>query len=594
MVTVLMPGQSDETACVRISAALSEVTKQKLGFSVSIEQVAPTNYSAELWKRMVCQTMPDLFFLTVDQPLDVYLNQNCILPLSALLEEYPGLKALFSEQQWASRTYYRRIYAVPAQAVSMYQIGFLARADWMRELDARPEEITNLDALHDLLMQVRQRRPNAEGVLPDNGQVFPFPELDPLGDTFGVLTEESGTTVVNWYAADAYSRLCRTMHQWYQEGLILRNASLRDEPATDRMRLGNSFGFFARLNRDSLDCCTRACGTELTAIPLGPTIQNGSIPVESWCLPVTNSHRREALALLELLYTDASCYDLFAKGDGKEEQFHPWQNLYLNASGLLPETDEQPQWVSPAYGFSFNNSAVAAKLDACRALKNSYHNGLMCGYLDMVIPAFIIGTITGILFGIIAAKNRGKVIDSVISFFANIGVSMPMFWLGMMGMLVFALKLRVLPSSGYVPITRDFGGWLSHMIMPIIVLSLGVNAGFVRLTRSSMLEVMRQDYVTTARAKGVSKKDVTFRHQLRNSMIPIVTTMGMRLGSMVGSTVLIESLFVIPGLGSVMMNGISNRDFMLVANGVLIISIFVAICNLVVDILYGIIDPRTR
>ena len=106
-----------------------------------------------------------------------------------------------------------------------------------------------------------------------------------------------------------------------------------------------------------------------------------------------------------------------------------------------------------------------------------------------------------------------------------------------------------------------------------------------------MLEVMRQDYVTTARAKGVSKKDVTFRHQLRNSMIPIVTTMGMRLGSMVGSTVLIESLFVIPGLGSVM---ISNRDFMLVANGVLIISIFVAICNLVVDILYGIIDPRTR
>ena len=214
--------------------------------------------------------------------------------------------------------------------------------------------------------------------------------------------------------------------------------------------------------------------------------------------------------------------------------------------------------------------------------------------LTMVIPAFIIGTITGILFGIIAAKNRGKVIDSVISFFANIGVSMPMFWLGMMGMLVFALKLRVLPSSGYVPITRDFGGWLSHMIMPIIVLSLGVNAGFVRLTRSSMLEVMRQDYVTTARAKGVSKKDVTFRHQLRNSMIPIVTTMGMRLGSMVGSTVLIESLFVIPGLGSVMMNGISNRDFMLVANGVLIISIFVAICNLVVDILYGIIDPRTR
>ena len=105
---------------------------------------------------------------------------------------------------------------------------------------------------------------------------------------------------------------------------------------------------------------------------------------------------------------------------------------------------------------------------------------------------------------------------------------------------------------------------------------------------------MRQDYVTTARAKGVSRRGVTFRHQLRNSLIPIVTTLGSRLGTMVGSTVLIESLFVIPGLGSVMMNGISTRDFMLVANGVLVISIFVALCNLVVDILYGIIDPRTR
>lgn len=214
--------------------------------------------------------------------------------------------------------------------------------------------------------------------------------------------------------------------------------------------------------------------------------------------------------------------------------------------------------------------------------------------LSMVVPAFIIGTLSGVLLGILAAQNRGKWIDSVVSFFANIGVSMPMFWLGMMGMMILGLKLHLLPTSGYVPIERDFGEWLRHMIMPIIVMSLGVNASFMRLTRSSMLEVIRQDYVTTARAKGVSKRSVILKHQLRNSLIPIVTVMGSRLGTMVGSTVLIESLFVIPGLGSVMMNGISNRDFMLVANGVLIISVFVAICNLLVDILYGIIDPRTR
>lgn len=214
--------------------------------------------------------------------------------------------------------------------------------------------------------------------------------------------------------------------------------------------------------------------------------------------------------------------------------------------------------------------------------------------LSMVVPAFIIGTVSGVLLGIVSALNRGKWLDSLISFFANIGVSMPMFWLGMMGMLVLGLELHWLPTSGYVPIERDFGEWLRHMIMPILVMSLGVNAGFLRLTRSSMLEVIRQDYVTTARAKGVPKNAIVMKHQLRNSLIPIVTVMGSRLGTMVGSTVLIENLFVIPGLGSVMMNGISNRDFMLVANGVLVISVFVALCNLVVDILYGIIDPRTR
>lgn len=388
LVTVLMPGQSDEAACTRISEALSEVTKQKLGFGVSVEQVMPANYTAELWKRMVCQTMPDLFLLTEDQPMDVYLNQNCILPLSELLADHPGLKALFSDRQWESRTYYRRIYAVPARAETMYQIGFLARADWMRELGVRPEEITDLEGLHTLLKRVRQHHPNAEGVLPDNGQVFPFPELDPLGDTFGVLTKDSGTTVVNWYATDTYRRLCDTMHQWYQEGLILRNASLRDEPAAERMQLGNSFGFFARINEERY---ARACGAELTAIPLGPTIRNSSITAENWCLPITNGHRKEAVDFLELLYTDASCYDLFVNGDGKDVQFHPWQNLYLNSSGLIPETEERPECISPAYGFSFNSSMLTVKLDACRILKNSYHNGLMCGYLDPedALPEFL-------------------------------------------------------------------------------------------------------------------------------------------------------------------------------------------------------------
>ena len=214
--------------------------------------------------------------------------------------------------------------------------------------------------------------------------------------------------------------------------------------------------------------------------------------------------------------------------------------------------------------------------------------------LSMVVPAFVIGTLLGVLLGIICAKTRGSVFDTVITFIANIGVSMPMFWLAMMGMLVLALKLRLLPTSGYVSMARNPYQWFQHMIMPVMILAWGVMAGFVRQTRSSLLEVIRQDYVTTARAKGIKPVAVTFRHQLRNALIPIVTVMGSRLGGMVGSTVLIESVFGIPGLGSVMMKGISDRDFMIVANGVLIISVFVALCNLVVDILYGFIDPRTR
>lgn len=390
-VTVLLPGQSDAEACARISEALSAITGPKLGFAVQIEQVNTTDYSAELWNRMVCQTMPDLFLLTNAQPLDMYLNENCILPLSSLLEDHPGLKGLFPEPLWQSRTYYRRIYAIPAQAATTYQLGFLARSDWMRELGVKAEEITDLDQLHTLLTKVRQRRPNATPVLPDSGEVWPFYGLDPMGDTFGILTVDSGTKLIDCYASETYRKLCETMRQWYQEGLILRNASLRDEPAFDLMQLGNSFGFFARLNRDTLNGYTRAYGAELTAIPLGPTIRNGSMPSESWCLPVTNSKRNEVLDLLELLYTDPECYDLFASGKGAEDKLHPWQNVHLNTEGLLPEEEETPDLTSPAYGFAFNSNDVAVKVDACRALKERYHNGLTCGYLDPAdaLPEFL-------------------------------------------------------------------------------------------------------------------------------------------------------------------------------------------------------------
>ena len=204
------------------------------------------------------------------------------------------------------------------------------------------------------------------------------------------------------------------------------------------------------------------------------------------------------------------------------------------------------------------------------------------------------GSFLTLLLGIVAAKNRGKWLDSVICCFANIGVSMPMFWLGMMGMLVFALRLRVLPSSGYVPMERDFTEWLRHMVMPIIVMSLGVNASILRLTRSSMLEVMRQDYVTTARAKGVSRRGVTFRHQLRNSLIPIVTYVSLSIPYLFTGSLLLESFFGIPGLGSVSINAINSADMSVVRAVVIFGALIYQVVNLLTDIAYGWLDPRVR
>jgi peptide/nickel transport system permease protein len=214
--------------------------------------------------------------------------------------------------------------------------------------------------------------------------------------------------------------------------------------------------------------------------------------------------------------------------------------------------------------------------------------------LMIVLPAFVIAVIFGILFGIIAALNRGNAVDTVISVIANAGMAMPLFWIGIIAILVFALILRILPVQGYVSPSEGIGNWLRHLIMPVVILALGPIAQFTRQTRSSMLEVVRQDFVRTAEAKGVERKTIIIRHELRNALIPIITVMGIQLGGMIGGTVLIESIFNIDGLGNLMITAIKSKDYMVVESGVFLIACAVAICNLLVDILYGVIDPRIR
>jgi len=214
--------------------------------------------------------------------------------------------------------------------------------------------------------------------------------------------------------------------------------------------------------------------------------------------------------------------------------------------------------------------------------------------LAITFPALVISTIAGVSLGIWAAIRRGKIADSAISVFSNISIAAPAFWIGILLVYIFSLKLGWLPVQGYTPLSQDFSMGIKKLIMPVLVLSLGRVAGFARQTRSAMLEVIGQDYIRTARSKGLNENNVILRHALRNAIIPVVTLMGMSVSGLIGGTVLIEQLFVIPGVGSLLMTAIMNKDYMVVQNIVFVIALMVLSCNLIVDILYGYIDPRIR
>ncbi|MDL2318866.1 ABC transporter permease [Eubacteriales bacterium OttesenSCG-928-A19] len=214
--------------------------------------------------------------------------------------------------------------------------------------------------------------------------------------------------------------------------------------------------------------------------------------------------------------------------------------------------------------------------------------------LTVALPAFFLAVIVGVTLGILAATHRGKWLDSAISVVANIGIATPSFWIGILLVFIFAIGLGWLPVQGYTPLAENAGQSIRQLIIPVIVLALGPTASFARQTRSAMLEVISQDYIRTARSKGLKEKTITIRHALHNALIPIVTLMGMSLGHVVGGSVIVERLFVIPGMGTLLMTAITSKDYMVVQNVVLIIAAFVLACNLLVDILYGYIDPRIR
>ena len=210
------------------------------------------------------------------------------------------------------------------------------------------------------------------------------------------------------------------------------------------------------------------------------------------------------------------------------------------------------------------------------------------------LPTLVISTIIGIAFGIISAIRRGKFIDQVITFLATIGMGTPVFWIGILGIYLFAMRLGILPIQGFTSPTEDFAKYVHQAILPVFCLSTHQVASVSRQTRTNMLDVINQDYIRTAKANGIRPSSIVFKHALRNALIPIVTVIAMQVRMVIGGSLIVEQVFNIAGIGQLLQTAVGNRDYLIVQGAVLAISLVTVGCNLLVDILYGVVDPRIR
>ena len=214
--------------------------------------------------------------------------------------------------------------------------------------------------------------------------------------------------------------------------------------------------------------------------------------------------------------------------------------------------------------------------------------------LHLGVLALILGAVLGVIAGLLAAIRRGKWLDKIVTPLTYIGITMPVFWLGILLIYAFGLKLKWLPIAGYTSPMVDFWMRTKQIVMPVICLALFGLAANARQMRSSMLEVIQQDYIRTAWSKGLRERTVIIRHSLKNSLIPVITLMGMGVGIIFGGSVLIETVFAIPGVGRLLVSSIFGQDYVVVQAITFVIAVIVLMVNLIIDISYGWFDPRIR
>ncbi|PYI56369.1 ABC transporter permease [Paenibacillus flagellatus] len=214
--------------------------------------------------------------------------------------------------------------------------------------------------------------------------------------------------------------------------------------------------------------------------------------------------------------------------------------------------------------------------------------------IELAIVAIVLAALIGVPLGIVAALKRQSFVDMALSSIAALGVSFPVYVLGAFLILLFSFKLHLLPASGFVAFSDDPVKHMLRLALPAITLALGLAASIARMTRSSMLEVLNKEFIQTLRAKGVSEWSIVFKHAFRNAIIPVVTVIGLQLGNLIGGTVLIEYLFNWPGMSTLLVKSIANRDYPLIQGCIVVMASFFIIVNMLVDLLYGLMDPRVR
>jgi peptide/nickel transport system permease protein len=214
--------------------------------------------------------------------------------------------------------------------------------------------------------------------------------------------------------------------------------------------------------------------------------------------------------------------------------------------------------------------------------------------LSLTLIALVIAVTLGVSAGILAAVRHGTWTDQGMMALALVGLSIPDFWLGLVGIYVFAVALGWLPSGGFVPLTQDVAGWARSMTLPALTLGLTQIGLIARITRSSMLEVLSQDYVRTARAKGVPAFKVIGKHAFANALIPVITVTGVIVGVLLGGALVIEQVFSLPGVGRLIIGAVLRRDYPVIQGGLLLLAFIYVVVNIMVDLAYAWADPRVR